>query len=194
MTASNAQLLQQEAQSLDPSAVIHLFTLDASNVGGAVHRFCTEREADGTPVTFGGNQFPQISVRTEGFEWNSDGTLPRPKMSASALNATFYSLIVLTNGAQGALLLRERTLAKFLDGHEYGGRGIKFSTDLYIVDADEKHRHAGADHAARPAAMRTASTRRFARYVPVGVPLPQRQFVGVRPDRQRLPVHGKRML
>ena len=127
-------LLSREAQSLNPSSVIHLFTLDASNVGGAIHRFCTEREADGSPVMFGGNQFPQISVKTEGFEWNSDGTLPRPKMSASALNDTFYSLIVLTNGAQGALLLRERTLAKFLDGHEYGGRGIKFSSDLYIVD------------------------------------------------------------
>ena len=134
MSATNAQLLQQESQSLNPSSVIHLFTLDASNVGGAIHRFSMERETDGTPVSFGGNQFPQLSVQVEGFEWNSDGTLPRPKMSASALNDTFYSLIVLTNGAQGALLLRERTLAKFLDGHEYGGRGIKFSSDLYIVD------------------------------------------------------------
>lgn len=134
MSDENTQLLNLETQSLSPSAVIHLFTLDASNIGGTVYRFCTEREADGSSVMFGGFAYPQLSVKTEGFEWNSDGTMPRPKMSASVLNDTFFSLIVLTSGAQGALLLRERTLAKFLDGHEYGGRGIKFSSDLYIID------------------------------------------------------------
>ena len=126
--------LQEEAQSLNPSAVLSLFTLDASNIGGSVYRFCSEAEPDGTPVSFDGNSFSQISLKTEGFEWNSNGTMPRPKMSVSALNDTFYSLVVSTQGAQGALIQRDRTLAKFLDGHEYGGQGIKFPSDLYIVD------------------------------------------------------------
>lgn len=127
-------LLQQEAQSLNPSAVIHLFTLDATSIGGSAYRFSPEREPDGGAVAFDGLDYPQLAVKCEGFEWNGEGTLPRPKISAESLNDTFYSLVVYTNGAQGALIRRDRTLAKFLDGHEYGGRGIKFSSDLYIVD------------------------------------------------------------
>lgn len=127
-------LLQQEAQSLNPAAVITLFTMDARNVGGAVYRFCGETEPDGSAIMFGGNTYPQLSLKYEGFEWNSDGSLPRPKISISALNETFYNLVISTSGAQGSLIQRDRTLARFLDGHEDGGQNIKFPSDLYIVD------------------------------------------------------------
>ena len=126
--------LSKEVQKLSPSSIIALFTLDTSNIGGGVYRFCSDKEADGRTIAFGGLEYPQISMTAEGFEWNSDGTMPRPKISVSALNETFYSLVVFTKGAQGALLQRDRTLIRFLDGHEDGGKNIKFPSDLYIVD------------------------------------------------------------
>lgn len=126
--------LQQEAQSLSPSALISLFTLDASNVGSSVFTFCSHKEPDGTSVRFGGVEYPYIALKYDGFEWSSDGAMPRPKISAEALNSSFFSLVVLTNGIQGALIRRDRTLARFLDGHPDGGKGIKFPSDLYIVD------------------------------------------------------------
>ena len=127
-------LLQQEAQSLSPSSIINLFTLDATNIGAGVYNFCPEKELDGTSVLFGGIEYPYLNIKCEGFEWNSDGAMPRPKLSATALNDSFFSLVVSTNGAQGALLIRNRTLARFLDGHPDGGKDIKFPSDLYIID------------------------------------------------------------
>lgn len=126
--------LQIEAQSLNPSAIISLFELDCTRIGGSVYRFCAESNPDGTPVSFGGVFYQQIGIKQEGFEWNSDGTYPRPKLSVSTLNDTFYSIVVATNGGQGAILTRTRTLAKFLDGQEMGGQGIHFPVDIYIVD------------------------------------------------------------
>lgn len=126
--------LLREAQSLTPSSIVSLFTLDASNIGAGMYTFCPEKEPDGSSVRFGGIEYPYLPLKYEGFEWNSDGTLPRPKLSATALNDSFFSLVVYTNGIQGALLRRDRTLARFLDGHPDGGKDIKFPSDLYIVD------------------------------------------------------------
>lgn len=126
--------LQREAQSLNPSAIISLYTLDCRSIGGSVYRFTADKEPDGTNFAFGGEVYQQISLKAEGFEWNGDGSYPRPKISVSVLNETFYSLIVFSSGAQGALLTRVRTLAKFLDGHEYGGQSIHFPADIYFID------------------------------------------------------------
>lgn len=126
-------LLTAESQKLSPSSPIELFTLDASMIGGGVYLFCGEKEEDGSAVKFGGEEYPCLPLQTEGFAWSTDTAMPRPKLAISALNQTFYSLVVSTRGLQGAYIRRDRTLVRFLDGHEDGGQGIKFPSDLYRV-------------------------------------------------------------
>lgn len=126
--------LTAESQKLEPSALIELFIVDASAIGGGVHRFCGRKEPDGKPITFNGEEYPFVPMETEGFAWSTGAAMPRPKVTVSALNQTFYSLVVSTRGLQGAFLRRERTLARFLDGHEDEGKNLKFPSDLYRID------------------------------------------------------------
>ena len=125
-----------ELQKLAQEGVIELFTLDASSVSGGVHRFCGEREADGGAITFNGIEYPFVPIKGEGFEWNGDGTLPRPKITVSALNAAFYSMVVAMMAEdEGMILLRrDRTLTKYLDGHAEEGHDYRFPADLYVID------------------------------------------------------------
>lgn len=126
--------LTAESQKLEASPPIELFTLDASTIGGGVYRFCGSKEPDGGPVRFSEEEYPFVPLETEGFAWDTGAAMPRPQITISALNQTFYSLVVSTRGLQGAFLRRDRTLARFLDGHEDGGRNLKFPSDLYRVD------------------------------------------------------------
>lgn len=125
-----------DTQRLSASALVELFTLDATSVGGGINRFSPEKESDGSAVAFSGVSYPFLNLKCEGFEWNGDGTLPRPKMTVSAINGTFYSLVLtcLAGAQKGVIFVRrDRTLAKFLDGHEEGGKGYKFPADVYIL-------------------------------------------------------------
>lgn len=126
--------LTAESQKLEASPPVELFTLDATMIGGGIHRFCGRKEPDGSPICFSGEEYPFVPLETEGFAWDTGAAMPRPKIAISALNQTFYSLVVTTRGLQGAFLRRDRTLEKFLDGHEEGGRNLKFPSDFYRVD------------------------------------------------------------
>lgn len=126
--------LAAESQKLEASALVELFTLDATMINGGIHRFSGRKEPDGAPIRFGGEEYPFVPLETEGFAWNTGAAMPRPQISISALNQSFYSMVVATRGLQGAFLRRDRTLARFLDGHEDGGRNLKFPADLYRVD------------------------------------------------------------
>lgn len=126
-------LLTAEGQNLSPPPPIELFTLDATMIGGDIYRFCGEKELDGSAIRFSGYEYPYLPLQTEGFAWSTDTAMPRPKLAISALNQTFYSLVISTRGLQGAYIRRDRTLARFLDGHEDGGQNLKFPSDLYRV-------------------------------------------------------------
>ena len=134
MTASTVPHI--DTQSLSPSSLVELYTLDARSVGGGLHRFSPDKEADGTAISFGNISYPFLNLKCEGFEWNGDGTLPRPKMTVSSINGTFYSLVLscLAGAQKGIIFIRrDRTLAKFLDNHSDGGNGYKFPSDIYIL-------------------------------------------------------------
>lgn len=126
--------LSAESQKLEASPPIELFTLDASTIGGGIYRFCGSKEPDGKPISFNGNEYPFLPLETEGFAWDTGAAMPRPQLAISALNQAFYSLVVSTRGLQGAFLCRDRTLVRFLDGHEDEGKNLKFPSDLYRVD------------------------------------------------------------
>lgn len=126
--------LNIESQSLNPSSLITLYELDCSSIGAGIYHFCSEKEVGGSSISFNNVFYQQIDLKAEGFEWTSDGTLPRPKLSVSTINSTFYSLVVATTGAQGCVLKRTRTFAKFLDSGEYGSQHLSFPVDVYIID------------------------------------------------------------
>jgi len=104
-----ANTLQQDTLP----AYVELFELDATNIGGNLHRFTT-----GAPVTFGGHIYQTIQIDFGGLSQTSDGKQPRPQMSISNVNKLLLASVISLGDLVGAKLTRKRTFAPYLDDGE----------------------------------------------------------------------------
>lgn len=141
-----------DLQSINPSAIIELFTLQldtALHGANTIYRFHagSNLNANGQ-IVWAGNAYLRFPIQASGFAFQR-GQLPRPKITIS--NATgLISAILLTvnetttgNDLTGAKVTRIRTLAKFLDAVNFPGNTNPFGTpdpnaefpkEVYAVD------------------------------------------------------------
>ena len=137
-------------QSINPSAIIELFTLQLDNsLHGAttVYRFHagSNLNANGK-IVWAGNEYLRFPIEVTGFAFQK-GQLPRPKMRIS--NATgLVSAILLSvnetttgNDLTGATVTRIRTLAKFIDAVNFADGSnptadntAEFPQEIYAID------------------------------------------------------------
>ena len=137
-------------QSINPSAIIELFTLQLDNsLHGAttVYRFHagSNLNANGK-IVWAGNEYLRFPVQATGFAFQK-GQLPRPKITIS--NATgLVSAILLSvnetttgNDLTGATVTRIRTLAKFIDAVNFADGtnatadpNAEFPQEIYAID------------------------------------------------------------
>jgi len=148
MTVNSAVF--SDLQSINPSAIIELFTLQLSNsLHGAntIYRFHagSSLNANGQ-IVWDGNAYLRFPIQATGFAFQK-GQLPRPKITIS--NATgLISAILLTvnetttgNDLTGATVTRIRTLAKFLDAVNFANGqnatanpNAEFPQEIYAID------------------------------------------------------------
>tara|TARA_R100000781_G_scaffold68517_1_gene43145 strand:- start:225 stop:800 length:576 start_codon:yes stop_codon:yes gene_type:complete len=148
MTVNSAVF--SDLQSINPSAIIELFTLQLSNsLHGAntIYRFHagSSLNANGQ-IVWNGNAYLRFPIQATGFAFQK-GQLPRPKITIS--NATgLISAILLTvnetttgNDLTGATVTRIRTLAKFLDAVNFANGqnatadpNAEFPQEIYAID------------------------------------------------------------
>ena len=139
-----------DLQSINPSAIIELFTLQLSNtLHGAttVYRFHagSNLNANGK-IIWAGNEYLRFPIQATGFAFQK-GQLPRPRIIIS--NATgLISAILLSvnetttgNDLTGATVTRIRTLAKFIDAANFADGNnptadntAEFPQEIYSID------------------------------------------------------------
>ena len=141
-----------DLQSINPSAIIELFTLQLSTAlhgANTIYRFHagSNLNANGK-IVWAGNDYLRFPIQASGFAFQR-GQLPRPKIIIS--NATgLISSILLTvnetttgNDLTGATVTRIRTLAKFLDAVNFPGNtnplgtpdpNAEFPKEIYAID------------------------------------------------------------
>ena len=137
-------------QSVAPSAIIELFTLQLSNtLHGAttIYRFHagSNLNANGE-IVWAGNTYQRFPIQADGFAYQK-GQIPRPMIRIS--NATgLISAILLSvnetttgNDLTGATVTRIRTLAKFLDAVNFADGTnatadptVEFPQEIYVID------------------------------------------------------------
>ena len=137
-------------QSINPSAIIELFTLQlSSSLHGAttIYRFHagSNLNANGK-IVWAGNEYLRFPVQAEGFAYQK-GQIPRPTLRIS--NATgLMSAILLSvnetttgNDLTGATVTRIRTLAKFIDAVNFADGTnatadptAEFPQEVYSID------------------------------------------------------------
>lgn len=145
--------VSQDLQSVSPSAVIELFELqlDQTLHGGTdITRFHAGVSGlnTGANLIWNNNSYLAYPIQAEGFEYNGQGQLPRPKLTVSNLGNAISALLISVNDITpgndliGAKLTRIRTLARYLDNVNFEG-GVnpsgasdptaEFPRDIYYI-------------------------------------------------------------
>ena len=140
---STPQSIQEQLQSLEPSAIIELFQLELTEAVNGInqtyyyHAGTNELTAN---VTFAGQEYAATAIEVEGFQASTKGVLPRPTMRIANVGNAISALLLLYNPLQ-AKVTRIQTCKKFLDAVNFtGGTNAtadptaKFEDQIYYID------------------------------------------------------------
>lgn len=139
---STPQSIQEQLQSLQPSAIIELFQLQLTAAVNGIdttfyyHAGTNELLAD---IVFDQIAYTAYPIEVEGFEVTGKGTLPRPTMRVANVDNSISELLLLYNPLQ-AKVTRIRTCKKFLDAVNFSGGNptadptAKFEDEIWYID------------------------------------------------------------
>lgn len=117
-----------DLQNLNPEAIIELFKLDLSSLGGSVYYFHAGTNKLNQDLTWQSQIYVRFPIKVTGFETSGAGTLPRPTMEVSNILSAITAIVMLYDDLIGAVLTRKRTLKKYLDAVNFVG-GVNASAD-----------------------------------------------------------------
>lgn len=121
--------VRQLSHSLSPDAVITLFIIDATVLGGGVE-YCTNCGAD---VSFGGQVYTHYSAKLSGFAIREDGKSNGPTVQI-VTNTWLRAFLKLYDQGRGAKFTRLRTYRRFLDDGDEPDATQTFPPEIYYVE------------------------------------------------------------
>ncbi len=104
-----------ELPKVEQSAVIELYTLDLSAIGGEVHHFCNQVNELGQAVKWKGIAYTPFPIVSDGFELSTRGASNRPSLTVSNLFGLVTEIVESEYGIIGAKVIRRQVYAKHLD-------------------------------------------------------------------------------
>lgn len=128
--------IESDVQKLAPGALVELFVLDPTALGGTVTRFHSGKNELLSSVVWGGDTYTPFPVEASGFELSGRGTLPQPKIRIANVTGLISALCSELDDLVGAILTRKRTLVKYLDAVNFSG-GVNPTADPTQAFADE---------------------------------------------------------
>ena len=130
-----------DIQKLEPTAVLEFFILDLNPIGiSASYYFHSGTNQFGGSVVWQGVTYQPWPITASGFEFTSQGTIPRPKVVVSNLDGSIGVLVRQYGDLVGARLTRKRTLSKYLDavnftaGNANADPNSCFPDDIYTIN------------------------------------------------------------
>lgn len=133
--------IQEEIQLLAVGALVELFELDASVLGGSVYYFHEGTNQLKSAVVWQGVTYNAMAIQVTGFEYSGQGKLPRPNLKAQNVDGIVGALCDTYDDLIGAKVTRKRTFAKYLDAVNFPG-GVNpteddtaaFPDDVYYIN------------------------------------------------------------
>ena len=105
--------ISADIQQLEPGALIELFEVDCTPIGGDMLRFHGHLESQS--ILWQGNEYKAWPIQASGFEHTSNAQQPSPTLSVANVDGTISALCVYLADLVGAKVRRRRTLVKYLD-------------------------------------------------------------------------------
>ena len=127
--------IDQAVQSPSPGVIVELFEVDATMLGGEVHRFVSKATA---PVLWGGEIFAPLDFETEGWGVTAGGSLPRPVVRIDNTRSLFVGLAATYNDLRTAKVTRYKTLARHLDNGAEPDPDAWLSRDVFYIDKKKR--------------------------------------------------------
>lgn len=141
MALTGTQKLSQELQKLGPDALLSLFVLRLSKLGGGIPDFYfhpgTNELSQG--VLWQGIRYEPYPAEVGGFEVSGTGSIPRPTLSLANVTGVFTGLAGSYDDLIGVQVERVRTFVRFLDaanfeaGNPEADPTAEFPRDRYTV-------------------------------------------------------------
>ncbi len=128
--------IRSEIQKLAPSAVIELFVLDLSLFSQGSVYFHAGTNSLQQRLTWQDKTYETFPIQVEGFEFNGNGQIPRPKLKVANVTGAITAMVLIYQDLVGAKITRKRTLAKYLDAVNFPG-GVNPTADLTAEFADD---------------------------------------------------------
>lgn len=132
--------ISSDTRSPNLGAVVELFTLDASAIGGPIYRFSNQKNQLGNDIVWGGVTFTAIPIKAFGFDKAVNGSIPRPTIKISNVLGFLIGVLDTYDDLVGAKVTRQRTLAKYLDAVNFPGNTNanastteKFEDEIFFV-------------------------------------------------------------
>lgn len=104
--------IKSDIQKLEPGALVELFELDYTHLGGDHERFHAHTQIGS--IWWQGNEYRPWPIETEGFARDGDRPVA-PTLRVGNVNGSISALCIAFDDLVGARLIRRRTLSKFLD-------------------------------------------------------------------------------
>jgi lambda family phage minor tail protein L len=137
--AKSQSNLNKQVISLTPDAIVDLYSINFSNLQTnfaeleselgvtlgvePIYRFCPMINST-NPIFWQGEPYQPLPMSMEGFEHNSDGRLPRPKLRIANPEGLLSVIVHSNSDFANCKVTRKRTYARFLDDENFGNRNL----------------------------------------------------------------------
>jgi lambda family phage minor tail protein L len=134
-------VIESDVQKLAPGAIVDLFELDATALGGSVLRWHNGVNSLGNDIVWQGNTYARLPVEAGGFARSGQGTMPRPTMKVGNTTGLVGALARELRDLCGTKVTRRRTFVKYLDAVNFPGGvnpqadpNVGFPNEVWFVD------------------------------------------------------------
>jgi lambda family phage minor tail protein L len=121
-----------DVQQLEPGALVELFEVDASAMGGEVLRF--HQHLQSGPILWQGVEYNPWPIMATGFERTGNAQQPSPTITVANVDGSISALCILLGDMVGAKVKRHRTLAKYLDGQPSADPTAEMPVELWYIE------------------------------------------------------------
>lgn len=126
--------IKSEIQLLAPSAMIEVFEIDTSSLGGGIYHFHAGTNKLLLPVIWQGVSYTALPIEADGFELTTKGTLPRPLIRVANVGGIFSALSAELGDLVSAKITRKRTFARYLDAVNFTDGNSTADQNQFLPD------------------------------------------------------------
>lgn len=126
--------IQQDIQSLSPGAIVEMFELDTTSIGGSVYRFHAGTNELHNALVWQGQTYSPMPIEASGFEMSSQGQLPSPTVKVANVTGILGALVRTLDDLVGSKVTRKRTMVKYLDASNFASGNAGADPNQYYPD------------------------------------------------------------